>query len=76
MTPCSGLFCPYMENKLEAWCKRTTNDSFKVSFPIADFLMWSFEQHSQNLHKFYIYEVRGWLCQEWANYIWNVPTRS
>jgi len=37
----------------------TTNGRFKVSFLIADFLMWFCKHHSQNLHKFCICEVRG-----------------
>ena len=73
--PCSGLFCPYMANELEAWWKHTTNDRFKVSLPIADCFMWSFMQDSQNLHTFCIYEVRG-RCQERAKCTWNVPARS
>jgi len=48
-----------MANEFEARWKHTTNDRFKVSLPIADCFMWSFMQHSQNLHTFCIYEVRG-----------------
>ena len=57
--PCSGLFCLYMANEIEAWCNHTKNDRFKVSLPIDYFFERSVEQHYQNLHKLCTYQVRG-----------------